>query len=253
MQSFKRFRTGITSGIILFILLGTAFLLNHPLQTLRLQPSADKVTISASDGLTMVGDFYRVADADTPLAAVLLLHGQGSNRSEWTPLIPPLLDAGLQVLSVDQRGFGETGGTRNLAMMIDDAEQWLNWLSVQPDVKADALATIGISMGAVPALGGCAAAAPCLTSILISPGDFPLLDEPMYESLRDRSALFIVGQRDTVIYDTRRMFERMAGDAAMHVYNSANHGSGFFTPRSPDRDRVMGLILYWLNDHLPAP
>lgn len=105
MQSFKRFRTVITGGIILFILLGTAFLLNHPLQTLRLQPSVDKVTISASDGLTMVGDFYRVSDANTPLAAVLLLHGQGSNRSEWTPLIPPLLDAPLQAVCYKRRAI----------------------------------------------------------------------------------------------------------------------------------------------------
>lgn len=250
MQVFKPFRTGVTGGLVLFILLGTAFWLTQPLQTLRLQPSAERVTISASDGLTMVGDFYRVPDADTPMAAVLLLHGQGSERSEWVPLIQPLLDAGFHVLSVDQRSFGETGGIRNLGTMIDDAQQWLEWLSAQPQVKADALATVGSSMGAVPALGGCAAAPQCQTSILISPGDFPLLDEPMYESLRERSALFIVAQRDTVIYDTRRMFERMVGDAAMHVYEGANHGSGFFTSRSPDRDRVLNLLLYWLDDHL---
>lgn len=214
------------------------------------QETSERVTVTAADGLVMVGDFYRAPNEAEPLPALLLLHGVGGTRTEWMPLIPLLLDAGYHVLAVDQRGFGETGGTRNLATMIDDVQPWLDWLRDQPGV-APVTATIGISMGAVPALGGCAVDDACTTAILISPGDFPLLNEAVYEALSERSVLFIVGRNDNVLYDTRRMFERTVGEAALHIYNTSLHGTGLLLEQSSYHESITQLILLWLRDHLP--
>ncbi len=215
-------------------------------------PEPERVTVTAADGLVMVGDFYRVPAATEPLPTVLLQHMLSGNRDQWLPLIPPLLEAGFHVLTVDLRGFGETGGTRQLETSIDDTRFWFAWLRAQPDVQADALALIGGSFGAVPALGGCAPEPGCLTSILISPGDFPLLDADMYARMSERSILFMVGRDDNVLYDTLRMFERTTGEAAMTVYNSAVHGTSMFAARSPQRDSATALVIQWLNDHLRA-
>lgn len=208
----------------------------------------ERVTVTAADGLVMVGDFYRLPGDPRP--AVMLLHGSTSRRQEWNHFVQPLLDAGYHVLNVDLRGHGETGGVRNLGTMIEDVQFWLDWLKAQPDVQPDALAMIGSSMGTVPALGGCAPDPACRTAVLASPGDFPLLTDAVYEQLEDRSVLFLAGRFDSVLYDTRRMFERTTGEAALHIYHSGVHGSALFLSRSPHRDSATRLVLDWLNDHL---
>lgn len=214
-----------------------------------LQPEV--VTVTAADGLVLVGDFYRVPGATEPRPTVILLHGSGSFRAEWNHFIAPLLDAGFHVLNVDQRGHGETGGRRDLGRMIDDMAHWFAWLREQPDVQADALAAVGSSMGTVPALGGCAVEPACYTAIMVSPGDFPLLTDEVYAQLGDRSILFMVGRDDNVIYDTRRMFGRAVGEGAMYIYPSSIHGTAMFLSRSPHRETATALVIGWLVDHLP--
>ncbi len=209
-------------------------------------PQPQPVSVTAADGLALVGDFYAAPEV---APGVLLLHGQGAARSEWDNLIAPLWDGGYNVLAVDQRGFGETGGTRNLATMIDDVQPWLDWLHQQPSVGAASLATIGASMGTVPALGGCAHDLTCSTTILISPGDFPLLDDALFATLSDRSLLIVVGRKDNALYDANKLFARAVGEAQFTVYATSLHGVAYFQPDSSYRDRSIQLILNWLDEH----
>ncbi len=209
------------------------------------------VTLTAADGLVMVGDFYQLPD-DQPHPAVILLHGSGIFRAEWNHFVQPLLEAGFHVLNVDQRGHGETGGRRDLAMMIDDTQLWITWLSTHPGVQPNGIAALGSSMGTVPALGACAAVSACYTAIMASPGDFPLLTDEVYAQMEERSVLFLVARDDNVIYDTRRMFERTTGEAALHIFNSAVHGSSLFLESSPHREFATHLVIDWLTDHLPS-
>jgi pimeloyl-ACP methyl ester carboxylesterase len=225
--------------IILFIILTVSAWVQVPV----------RVEVTAPDGLTLVGDFYAASSEGEASPAVLLLHGQTEDRHAWVNLIPALLDGGYHVLTVDQRAHGETGGDRVMLTMIDDVGVWLAWLREQPEVDASRIATIGSSMGTVPALAGCAANAECVTAIIISPGDFPTLDEAMFQTFEERSLLIIVGRRDSVYYDARKLFDRAVGEAAMHVYRSGAHGMAFFSSRSPYKTRVTDLILSWLDEH----
>ena len=84
------------------------------------------VTVKAADGLVLQGDWHR---ADKPNGrAVLLLHMLHSSRHAWDALIPDLTRAGIDVLAVDQRGHGETGGFQHWPKAIEDAAQWTTWL-----------------------------------------------------------------------------------------------------------------------------
>ncbi|MBC8170359.1 MAG: alpha/beta fold hydrolase [Anaerolineae bacterium] len=212
-------------------------------------PEPTRIEVTASDGLTLVGDFYVVPDAATDLPVALLLHGITQNRQSWLELIPALLEHGYQVLSVDQRAHGETGGDRDLIAASGDVQIWLDWLREQPLVDDANISLIGSSWGTVTATAGCAVDAACATIISISPGDFPTLTEEMFELLEDRSILFIVGRQDNVVYDTEKLYFRTSGEAAMVVYNTALHGDAFFAPRSSYKTRTTDLILDWLDDH----
>jgi pimeloyl-ACP methyl ester carboxylesterase len=88
-------------------------------------PTPQVVTVTAADGLVLQGDFYGTPDSDGEKPAVLLLHMLDSSRSAWNPLLPALIADGYNVLAVDLRGHGDTGGTRDWARAQDDTQVWL--------------------------------------------------------------------------------------------------------------------------------
>ncbi len=61
------------------------------------------------DGLTQRRRHWSAA---SPKAAILLVHGIGEHSGRYEHVGDALSDAGFDVLSFDQRGFGETGGRR---------------------------------------------------------------------------------------------------------------------------------------------
>jgi len=72
-------------------------------------PAAREVTITAPDGTKLSATYFA---AGKPGPAVLLLHMCNTTRKSWDPLAPRLAAAGIHALSVDYRGFGESGGSR---------------------------------------------------------------------------------------------------------------------------------------------
>lgn len=69
------------------------------------------------DGLTQRRRHWAATD---PKGAILLVHGIGEHSGRYEHVGSALSDAGFDVLSFDQRGFGETGGRR--AFVADFSE-----------------------------------------------------------------------------------------------------------------------------------
>lgn len=215
-------------------------------------PTPQRVEVAAADSLMMVGDFYQVASITGHAPTVVLLHGRGGDRHDMDSLVLPLLNGGYNVLLVDQRGYGETGGIHDLLKIIDDLQFWLDWLKQQPTAEDDAIAIFGMSMGAVPALVGCAREHACHTVIALSPGDFPLLDEAMFQAMSDRSILIIAGRQDLAYYDARELAERAAGELMLHTFETAGHANYLYDARYPYREATLTLVMDWLEDHMPS-
>src|SRR5207248_4064448 len=70
------------------------------------------VEIVMADGLKIQGSFYANL-GDTKVPAALLLHQLGANRDEWRVFANPLADKGYNILAVDMRGHGKTGGKQD--------------------------------------------------------------------------------------------------------------------------------------------
>lgn len=159
-------------------------------------PPAEVITIEAEDGLSLIGEFWRV-EPDETAPAILLMQPFDSGRYGWEPLIESLLVANYNVLAVDMRGTGETGGEEDPAMAISDAEQWLNWLSEQPTVQSNALVAIGAREGANIAVIACIQIPNCATSIVLSPILAPNPSYGYHESIDLREALSNTGSINT--------------------------------------------------------
>jgi len=72
-------------------------------------PSPKDVDISAPDGTKLRATLFA---ASKPGPGVLLLHMCNTTRKSWEPVAKQLSEKGINALTVDNRGFGESGGPR---------------------------------------------------------------------------------------------------------------------------------------------
>jgi pimeloyl-ACP methyl ester carboxylesterase len=207
------------------------------------------VNVTAADELTLMGDFYVVGDSPAP--TVLLMHMLGSQRSAWEPLIPLLLEAGFNVLAVDLRGHGETGGGTDWEAATVDVQTWLDWLREQPNVRPEAVSVVGASIGSNLALIGCALDELCVTAIALSPGTdyYGLTPADSFTGLRNRSALLVASHSDGYSASSvRDMTSSFRGELGVRLYRGGAHGTDLF--RAPN-ERVLPVIVEWLVEHTP--
>ena len=132
---------------------------NAPIAQLDRRPAdvglaAIDVTLATADGETLAG--WYVASQNG--AAVVLLHGAGSTRSDVLDHAAVLAGAGFGVLLVDARGHGASTGD---AMERgwhgdDDVAAATRYLADRPDVDPNRIGAVGISIGGEEAIGAAA-------------------------------------------------------------------------------------------------
>ena len=69
------------------------------------------VTLQAADGTRLAATYYSADEKPGP--GILLCHQCNRDRSSWNELAEKLARAGFHVLTVDYRGFGQSGGPRH--------------------------------------------------------------------------------------------------------------------------------------------
>ncbi|MCB9452243.1 MAG: alpha/beta fold hydrolase [Anaerolineaceae bacterium] len=232
------------------LLLGILTLL--PSAAAQTELSPETVQVTATDGLTLVGDYYMANGEGETGPAVLLMHMLGSDRSAWSPLIPALVEAGYHVLAVDMRGHGDTGGRADWSAAEGDVQTWLDWLRARPEVDSAGVSIVGASIGSNLALIGCANDVDCVTAIALSPGlDYrgvqPL--SALIDGLSNRSALVIASHGDSYSADSvKELAAGAAGEVGMRLYAGRAHGTQLF---SDDGERLTRTIIAWLDEYTP--
>jgi pimeloyl-ACP methyl ester carboxylesterase len=122
------------------------------------------MTVTADDGLRLAGTLALPAGPG-PHPAAVLLHGSGRLdrdgntarlRTDAGPaLAAALANAGIATLRYDRRGVGATSGDWRAAGFTDnrrDGAAAVRALAERPDIRADAVAVVGHSEGAVHAM-----------------------------------------------------------------------------------------------------
>jgi len=124
--------------------------------TCAAQPPAGRVIdLTAPDGINLKASFFPAAK---PGPGVLLLHQCNRQRKVWDELARQLSAAGIHVLTLDLRGFGESAGTPfatlSPAQAQDAGQMWpgdidvaFQYLVSQPGVKREVIGIGGASCG----------------------------------------------------------------------------------------------------------
>ncbi len=108
------------------------------------------VDVVSADGTKLHGTY--IEDVAHGASTVILLHGLYQNRSMCIPYAGLYRNMGYNVLMIDQRGHGESGGTHTTWGMkeTEDMDAWVDWLRAKnPSMR---IGMHGISLGAAMAL-----------------------------------------------------------------------------------------------------
>ena len=119
-------------------------------------PGPRVVDLTAADGTKLKATFYAAGKAGP---GVLLLHQCNQQRKGWDGLATQLAAAGISVMTLDYRGYGESGGTAPKDLPQAEAAKVLNekwpgdvdvaygYLVSQPGVDAHIVGAGGASCG----------------------------------------------------------------------------------------------------------
>jgi pyridoxine 5-phosphate synthase len=207
------------------------------------------VTFASSDGVTIAGELFESAARPSP--AVLLVHMLTRNKSEWGGLPDRIRDAGITALAIDLRGHGQSSGSsQDLQAMVQDVRAAALWLASRPNVKGDAIAIVGASLGASLALLAAADVPQARWIALLSPSlDYRGLrtDVALLKRLGARSLWLAASDQDPLALRTmREMAAEPSGAREQHVTTGTAHGTALLE-RDPDLARS---LVDWLRRSL---
>jgi len=107
------------------------------------QPAAPHtVDLKSTDGTLLKATFFA---AGKPGPGVLLFHQSNRPRTSWDDVAQQLAAAGINTLTIDERGYGESGGKKEAREMYQgaDLDAAFVYLVSQPSVKRDVIGAGG--------------------------------------------------------------------------------------------------------------
>jgi dienelactone hydrolase len=216
-------------------------------------PAPRTVDLTAADGTALKATFFA---AGAPGPGVILFHQCNQQRHNWDDLAERLAAAGINVLTVDYRGFGESGGGRFAEITqqqrveyVDqkwpgDMDVAFHYLVSQPGVTPGVIGAGGASCGVHQAIQ-LARRHPEVKSLVLLSGDTNrdgrhFLQEsaklPLFVSVADDD-----GDGDsTLAMEFLLGVSSNPGDKFVH-YATGGHGTAMFAPHP----ELPGMIVDW--------
>ena len=208
------------------------------------QASLD-MQFTAPDGLLIAAQYYSAAQRPAPTA--ILLHMVGSSKEAWSPLIPALQAAGYNVVAIDLRGHGATGGTVDWGKAQQDVISVYQQVSVLPNVIPARISLLGGNVGANLAVTACAELGSCRSVVLLSPSlDYfgVTTADPM--ATLAVPALIVASRGDASSSEASARLNGLGSGERRLILNEGDvHGTNLLTSQ-PD---LVATIIDWLKAH----
>ena len=153
----------ILLGIVLLIIVLSFILVyantHPPRYPLNIPPSDyhreyENVTFVTKDGLTLAGWLIKPDRTGKNMPSIIICHGLGANRSDFTDLAVFLAQRGYLVLMFDFRAHGDSEGSRTSLGYHEqkDVNAALQYLSMRPEVDQGRIGIFGFSLGGSTAI-----------------------------------------------------------------------------------------------------
>ncbi len=105
-----------------------------------------------SEGEKVSAQFYPPVDVDDPAPAIVFCPGYTGTKytAFYQPFIERITQAGIGVLLIDYRGWGDSEGTRGMILplaQVADVRAGLSYLETRDEVDGNHLGVFGVSFG----------------------------------------------------------------------------------------------------------
>jgi len=200
------------------------------------------VSFPASDGVRLAGTLFGGGPA-----AVVLSHMFPTDQASWFPFARRLAGEGYGVLAYDFRGYGKSGGARQIQQIDRDARAAAQFVRTR---GARRVALVGASMGGTASVKAAAALGADALVVISSPMSFRGLTVSASELARlTMPSLWITSEGDSVTASMRAMHAAAAGPKTLQIYPGSAHGTYLFD--SPYAEDVARRIIGFLTQHVP--
>ena len=208
-------------------------------------PTAGRpVSFQTSDGLLLEGVFY---EPDTSRSvAVVLAHMFPADQDSWKSTAIRLSENGFLALTFNFRGYGDSQGPLDIALLDRDVEAALDFVLSRGPTQAT---LVGASMGGTASVIVAARRSGDVAGVvsLSSPRSFRGLDASVAIQDVTVPVLFIASKGDSGALDAARWFAGNAsGLTAVQVFEGSAHGTDLLEGQA--QEIVETLILDFITD-----
>lgn len=225
-------------------------------------PAPKDVDILAPDGTKLRATFFAAAK---PGPGVLLLHMCNTVRKSWEPVAKKLSETGINALTIDNRGFGESGGPRFegasqdvLTQLRDmwpaDFDAAYDFLAAQPGVDKTRIAVGGGSCGVGNAIAVAERHADLKSMVLLAGSS----DAPGVNCIAQHPEIpvFTAGAADDqynpATLQVMRWYSDLSGNPRTRFsgFKDGHHGTEIFGPHPELVDQI---VSFYVDTLVTAP
>ena len=238
----------------------------------KLLPGEETISLQTKDKLNIGASIYypteytRNPSNDKKYPAVILIHSWLRDRSDWTPFIPALQQAGYAVIAIDLRNHGVSDSKkywhlateRHLDKMPYEAQAAYDYITAKGFVDKTKIYAMGVSIGAIIAIKLCYEINrrypnnPLKGLVLVSPAKnyFGVYIDNTIDFCTATPFLFVMdktdpGPNDNSIYTSGiEIYHLFHGPKAKIEFDGTGHGNKMIAaPRFTDE------VISWLKAH----
>ncbi len=204
------------------------------------------VTFPTEDGVTLGGHVFGSGHE-----GVILAHMYPADQSSWYPTAQRLAQDGYLVLTFDFRGYGESGGEKEIDLMDRDVTAAIGQIRME---GAAEVILVGASMGGTASLVA-GDKAQALSSIRLA--GIATLSAPVeFRGLSAADAvpriavplLFVAADKDPGAAGARELEQLSSGEGILEIVPGSDHGTDLLT--GAQGEKVYALLGSFFEDNL---
>lgn len=249
------------TALVLAVLKFNSIQLLHPSTSSTLTPTpvseknifGNEIAFTARDKSAISATLYSPLDISPPFKSLILVHEFDSDRSDWSSIIPILLENGYRVFAYDLRGMGKSvsqtpkdSPEKYFNTLVTDLSDAVEYLRNLPDTDREHIGIIGSSIGAnIVYIHSGLDQNTTSASVAISPvNTTSFLSGKNLTKFRPSNIFFITDQKDSVA--SQDFFGKSSNPKSIKIYpNTQSHGVELLKDQQTIDD-----ILNWLSTNI---
>ncbi len=210
-------------------------------ETAAARGTGTKVVFSTADGVSIGGHVFGSGHS-----GIVLSHMYPADQTSWFSTAGELAAEGYLVLTYDFRGYGESGGTKQIDQIDKDLDAAVNEIR---SLGAASLALVGASMGGTASLIVAAHQPVAAVATLSAPVEFEGLSARRAVTVLTAPKLFLAAENDVGAAGAHDLYNRAPDPKEIEIFPGSDHGTALLTGSSATDVRT--TLFTFLEKDLP--